>query len=47
MAELLTAAPMQWTDSAHMMNTAEYAKACESRDAQFSLGRVFDAIKKA
>jgi hypothetical protein len=47
MAELLTAAPMQWIDSAHLMNKAEYAKACESRDAHFSLGQVFDAIKKA
>lgn len=47
MAEHLTAAPMQWIDSAHMIIKAEYAKACESRDAHFSLGQVFDAIKKA
>ena len=47
MAEHLTAAPMQWIDSAHMIIKAEYAKACESRDANFSLGQVFDAIKKA
>ena len=47
MAEYLTAAPMQWIASAHMMNPAQYAKACESRDAFISLGQVFDAIKKA
>ncbi|WP_157276848.1 hypothetical protein [Paenibacillus sp. Soil766] len=47
MAEHLTAAPMQWKDSARTINSAEYAKACESRDALFSLGQVFDAIKKA
>ncbi|MDR6551351.1 hypothetical protein [Paenibacillus qinlingensis] len=47
MAELQTAAPMQWIDSAHMIIQAEYAKACESRVALFPLGQVFDAIKKA
>lgn len=45
MAEHLTATPKQWMDSA--LIKAEYAKACESRDAIFSLGQVFDAIKKA
>ncbi|WP_167356968.1 hypothetical protein [Paenibacillus pectinilyticus] len=47
MAEHLTATMKQWLDSAELLIKAEYAKACESRDNLFSLGRVFDAIKKA